>query len=44
MKEETWYTILSTVIPFINIVLWIIVIYALVKLYKKIIKFLDKNS
>lgn len=35
---------LGTVIPFINIILWIVVIYAIVKLYRKLIKYLDKNS
>lgn len=44
MKQETWFDILSTVIPFVNIALWIIVIYAIVKLYKKLMNFLDKNS
>ena len=39
-----WLDVLIGLIPFVNIILWIIVIYAIVKLYRKLIKFLDKNS
>lgn len=39
-----WIDFLIGMIPLVVIVLWIIVIYAIVKLYRKLIKFLDKNS
>jgi hypothetical protein len=39
-----WIDYLIGFIPFVGIILWIIVIYAVVKLYRKLIKFLDKNS
>lgn len=46
IKDVEWgfYDYLGAVIPFINIILWIMVIYAIVKLYRKVIKYLDKNS
>ncbi|MCL9809204.1 hypothetical protein NAT50_07505 [Flavobacterium sp. HXWNR70] len=39
-----WLDYAITIIPFINIIIWVVVIYAIIKLYKKLIKFLDKNS
>lgn len=46
VKDVEWdfYDYLGLAIPFINIILWIIVIYAIVKLYRRLIKYLDKNS
>lgn len=52
MEEQTinkfihgdWMGYLISYIPFLNIILWVIVIYAIVKLYRKLTKFLDKNS
>ena len=46
LEKTNWEFIdyLGFIVPIINVVLWIIVIYAIVKLYKKLIKFLDKNS
>jgi hypothetical protein len=35
---------LSHILPFVNIFLCIIVIYAIVRLYRKILFFLDENS
>lgn len=39
-----WFYFLSPLISLLNLAVLIIVVFAIVKLYRKLIKFLDKNS
>ncbi len=39
-----WQFIMGSLFDLLNLVLFIVIIYFIVKLYRKVIKFLDKNS